>query len=237
MEDGATLADIAHAHGALCIVGADPICLGRISPPADYGADIVCGDIQSLGIHMNYGGGNAGFIASRNEEKFVREFPSRLFGITKTRVEGEYGFGDIAGNRTSMALRENGREFVGTGAALWGITAGVYLALMGPHGMREIADHILGKTRFARLAIGSVPGVEIRHVNQTSFREFVVNFDRSGRTVHEINKKLLKRGIFGGKDLSAEFPTLGQSALYCVTEMTSSDDLKALTDALREELA
>ena len=64
----------------------DPISLGVIAPPSHYGADIVCGDIQSLGIHMNYGGGCGGFIATRDEEKFVMEYPSRLFGITGTVI-------------------------------------------------------------------------------------------------------------------------------------------------------
>ena len=105
--------------------------------PSNTARDIACGDIQSLGIHMNYGGGQAGFIATRDEEKFVMEFPSRLFGVATTSVEGEYGFGDVAYERTSFAVREEGKEWVGTAAALWGITAGVYLALMGPQGMRR----------------------------------------------------------------------------------------------------
>ena len=96
---------IAHAGGAIFVVGADPISLGVISPPVEYGGDIVCGDIQPLGIHMNYGGGHAGFIASRDEEQYVMEFPSRLFGVATTSVEGEYGFGDVSYDRTSFAAR------------------------------------------------------------------------------------------------------------------------------------
>ena len=92
---------------------------------------------------MQFGGGQAGFIATRDEEKYVMEYPSRLFGITSTRVPGEYGFGDVAYERTSFARREEGKEWVGTAAALWGITAGVYLALMGPQGMVEIGEAIL----------------------------------------------------------------------------------------------
>ena len=132
-SQGKTISDIAHEKGALGVVGVDPTSLGVLTPPSNYGADIVCGDIQGLGMHLNYGGGLAGFIATRDEKEFVMEFPSRLFGITKTAVEGEYGFGDVAYERTSFAHREEGKEFVGTAAALWGITAGVYLSLMGPN--------------------------------------------------------------------------------------------------------
>lgn len=234
LEDGKLLARIAHEHGALCVVGADPISLGVLNPPGNYGADIVCGDIQPLGLHMNYGGGNAGYIATRDEEKFVMEFPSRLFGIVPTSVEGEYGFGDVAFIRTSMAKREKGREFVGTGAALWGITAGVYLALMGPEGMREIGDTILLKTRYAMNAVASVPGLSVKFSQKPHFREFVVNFDKARCTISEVNAELLRHGIFGGLDVSADFPALGASALYCVTEMTSKQDIDRLVSILKK---
>jgi glycosyltransferase involved in cell wall biosynthesis len=72
----------------VCVVGAEPISLGILSPPADYGADIVCGDIQSLGMHMQFGGGQAGFIATRDDPRYVLEYPSRLFGIAPTGSAG-----------------------------------------------------------------------------------------------------------------------------------------------------
>ena len=93
--------------------------LSVLTPPSNYGADIVCGDIQAFGIHMQFGGGLAGFIATHDEERFVREYPSRLFGVTKTAVEGEWGFGDVFYDRTSFHGREEGKEYVGTAAALW----------------------------------------------------------------------------------------------------------------------
>ncbi|MCK7522234.1 MAG: hypothetical protein MZV64_33450 [Ignavibacteriales bacterium] len=84
------------------------------------------------------------------------EFPSRLFGVATTCVEGEYGFGDVAYERTSFAVREEGKEWVGTAAALWGITAGVYLALMGPQGMVETrtGDHAAGAIRHQKTESG-----------------------------------------------------------------------------------
>jgi glycine dehydrogenase subunit 1 len=148
---GHAISDLAHEHGALSVVGTDPIALGVLAPPADYGADIACGDIQCLGVPMNFGGGLAGFIASHDEERVVMEYPSRLFGIAPTRVPGEYGFGDVAYERTSFAIREEGKEWVGTAAALWGITAGVYLALMGPQGMAQIGESILSRSAAHRV--------------------------------------------------------------------------------------
>jgi glycine dehydrogenase subunit 1 len=237
IEPGKAIADLAHKHGALCVTGVDPITLGVLTPPADYGADIVCGDIQPLGMHMQFGGGHGGFIATHDDERFIRELPSRLYGIAPTRVQGEYGFGDVAFERTSLALREKGTEFVGTAAAIWGITAGVYLALMGPAGMRELGEGILYRSRYAALELSKIPGVRAPHLAAPFFREFVVQFPKDGKPAPEINRALLERHIFGGKPLGREFPAMGNCALFCFTELHSKDDIDRLAAALREVLA
>ena len=231
---GDEIAELAHQYGALCVVAVNPLSLGVLTPPADYGADLVCGDIQPLGVHMQFGGGHGGFIASHDEERIVMEYPSRLFGLAPTRVPGEYGFGDVAYERTSFAVREEGKEWVGTAAALWGITAGVYLALMGPQGMAEIGEGIMARARYAMIQLDGIEGVRAPVFRSPHFQEFVANFDRTGKTVAQINRELLARGIFGGKDLSPEFPELGQSALYCVTEVHTQPDIDRLADAIRE---
>jgi len=228
------IAELAHHHGALCVVNVEPISLGVLNPPVEYGADIVCGDIQSLGMHMSFGGGHAGFIATRDEEQYVMEYPSRLFGIAPTIVEGEYGFGDVAYERTSFAKREGGKEWVGTASALWGITAGVYLALMGPQGMYDVGEAIMQRTRYTMNKIDQIEGLQVMFSSAPHFREFVVNFDGAGKEAAQVNQDLLERGIFGGKDLSTEFPKLGESALYCVTEVHSLEDIDRLVDSLVE---
>lgn len=235
-SQGAQIAEMAHSHRALCLTGVDPSSLGVLAPPSAYGADLVSGDLQPLGVHQNYGGGQAGFIASRDELAFVSEYPSRLFGITHTSVPGEYGFGDVAYERTSFAQREQGNEWVGTGAALWAITAGVYLALMGPKGMQELGEGIMQRAKYAAQQIDRIPGVVSPSLSATPFKEFVVNFDGTELSVAEINRRLLESEIFGGLDLSAEFPQLGQSALYCVTEIHTQADIDQLASALQEAL-
>lgn len=229
------ISDMAHGVGALSLVGVDPITLGVVAPPADYGADIVCGDLQPLGIHMNYGGGQSGFMATRDEERFVMEFPSRLFGIAPTAKEGEYGFGDVAYDRTSFGhLREKAKEYVGTQSALWGITAGVYLATMGPRGMEDVGQAMMQNAQYAVSKLNEIPGVKANALDGLYMKEFVVDFSKTGKTVAEINQALLEKGIFGGKDISAEFPALGQAALYCVTEIHTCEDLDRLAAALAE---
>lgn len=231
---GKSAARIAHSKGGLCLVGVDPISLGILEPPGGYGADIVCGDIQSLGMHMHYGGGLAGFIATRDEKEFVMEYPSRLFGIARTSVEGEYGFGDVAYDRTSFSMREAGKEFVGTHSALWGITAAVYLALLGPAGMEKLARTILERSLYARNRINEVACLRSPLFASPHFKEFVVDFNGTGLSVGEVNHRLYKRGIFGGKDLSLEFEDLTGCALYCVTEMHTQSDIDRLAEALKD---
>ncbi len=162
------------------------------------------------------------------------EYPSRLFGVAPTTVEGEYGFGDVAYERTSFAKREGGKEWVGTASALWGITAGVYLALMGPQGMLEIGRAILQRTRYAMKMMAEIDGIQVLFSDSHHFREFVVNFDGTGKNVKAVNQALLQKGIFGGQDISAEYPEMGQSAIYCVTEIHSQADIARLVDTLAE---
>jgi len=235
-DQGESISKMAHDAGALSVVGADPISLGILTPPSQYGADIVCGDIQPLGMHMQFGGGQAGYIATRDEERFVMEYPSRLFGIESTSEAGEYGFGDVTFHRTSFADRENSKEFIGTATALWGITAGVYLALAGPQGMKDIGQTILQNSLYARKKISALDGVRFPFPGAHSFKEFVVDYSPSGKSVQDINQALLKEGIFGGLDISASFPDLGSAALICVTEIHKKEDIDRLVQALGKAL-
>ncbi len=236
-EKGSEIAALAHGRGALCVVDADPISLGILEPPVNYGADIVCGDIQPLGIHMHYGGGCAGYIATRDEERFIVQFPTYLYGITTPKDGRGYGWGRALNWRTSHGSREKANEYMGTAAALWAITAAVYLALMGPKGIKDIGETIICRTNYARQLLAEIEGVNPDVFKGSCFKEFVVNFDRASLSVVEINRALLKQGIFGGKDLSEDFPSLGQSALYCVTEMTTANDLEKLAAALKSIIA
>lgn len=235
--NGPEIVRLAHEAGALAVVSVDPSTLGVLAPPSTWGADIDCGDIQPLGIHQHFGGGHGGFIASADDPTVVMEYPSRLFGIAPTSVPGEYGFGDVAYERTSFAVREDGKEWVGTAAALWGITAGVYLALMGPQGMRDLGETCMARARYAMTRLAAIPGVRIPFRSTPHAKEFVVDLTGTGRTVAEVSARLRERGIFLGFDLSREQPSLGQSVLVAVTEVHAQADLDRLAAELAAELA
>ncbi|HKT55689.1 MAG TPA: aminomethyl-transferring glycine dehydrogenase subunit GcvPA [Microbacterium sp.] len=222
------LADAAHAVGAVVVVGTDPIGYGVLTPPALHGADIVTGDIQSLGLHQWYGGAHGGFIAVHDDPRFVMEMPSRLFGLATTDVEGEYGFGDVAYERTSFALREEGKEWVGTAAALWGIAAGVYLSLMGPQGMAELGELLLARTRYAQQALAAVPGVALGD-GALHLREFTVEL--TGATASGLVTALRAEGIEPG------VPVGTHTLLVCVTDATSQADIDRLASAVARHLS
>jgi len=231
--EGAEISALAHGAGAESVCGVDPISLGVLAPPSDYGVDIACGEAQPLGIHMHAGGGSCGFIASHDEERYVAEYPLRLVSVAGTSEPGEYGFGQALYERTSYMARENAKDWVGTTTALWGITAAVYMSLLGPEGIREVGETILQKSHYAAGLMAEIPGVKVPF--KGFFKEFPVTF--AGTTVKDVNKWLLRRRMLGGKDLSREFPALGQSALYCVTEVHTLEQIDALREALREALA
>lgn len=231
------IATIAHNAGALSVVGVDASSLGVIEAPAEYGADIVVGEAQPLGVRMQYSGGLCGFIASRDDPDFVMEYPYLMVSIAPGRTPGEWGFGWSTMARTSYDQRELSRDYTGTTQWLWGITAAVYLSLLGPTGMRELGEGITQRAHYAMRRLGHIPGVKAPLFRGYHFKEFVVNFDGTGKPVEDINRALRERGIFGGHDLSQELPDIGQSALYCVTEIHTKADIDRLADTLQEVLA
>jgi glycine dehydrogenase subunit 1 len=230
------IAAAAREAGALSVVGVDPLSLGVLEAPPRYGADIVCGELQPLGIHMHYGGGLAGFIASSDAERYVSEYPMFLIGVGPTAVEGEYGFGEVVWERTSYVQRGDSKEYTGTTQNLWAIAAGAYLALLGPHGLAELGQGIIQRARYAAGRLDTLRGVRAPALSAPFFKEFVVDFNDTGRSVAEIDAALRERGIFGGLDLSDQYPELGQSALVCVTEVHTKADIDHFANELAEVL-
>ena len=220
------LAELAHGAGALLVVGTDPVVYGVLEPPATQGADLTCGDIQSLGLGQWFGGAHAGYLACADDPRLVMELPSRLFGLTTTDVPGEIGFGDVAYERTSFAVREEGKEWVGTAAALWGIAAGVYLALMGPQGMRDLGETLALRTRYAQQRLAAIDGIELAD-DAFHLREFVIT---TPIPAAELVARCRARGVEPGI-------VRGDSELVvCVTEMHSRADIDRLSTVIEAAL-
>jgi glycine dehydrogenase subunit 1 len=228
----ARIAELAREYGAETIVGVDPLSLGVLAPPGSYGADIAVGSTQPLGVHMNCGGGVGGFIATRDEERYAREYPTLNVSLVPTRVEGEHGFAMTLFEQSSYGSREHGKDWTGNSVYLWAVVNATYMALVGPQGFVELGESILQRSHYAARRIAELPGVRVRWPG--FFKELVVDFTDTGRTVAEVNAALLARGIFGGGDLSQSHPSLAQCALYCVTEVHAQEDIDRLARELAE---
>lgn len=231
-ENSEELIKMAHRKGAIAIVNPSLSSLGIIEPPSNYGADITCGEIQELGIHMNYGGGCGGFIATRSEKEYIEQYPTYLYGIAKTKKDGQFGWGRALNYRCSHEGREEANEYFGTESGLWAIVAGVYLSLMGPKGMKELGELIISRSNYAAKRLSEIPKIKVNPSGGKFFQEFIIDFNNTGFTVKEINNRLLDFGIFGGKDLSNWFPEYGQIAMYCFGEKTDVYEIDKLYNAL-----
>jgi len=227
----------AHTHGAIFIVGVDPTSLGILKPPGDYGADIVVGEAQPLGNSMNFGGPLSGIFACRDDLKLIRQMPGRIIGMTTTMDGSRRGFCMALQTREQHIRREKATSNVCTNEALCAVASAVYMALLGPEGLRELCETIMHKANYAIHLLSKIDGVKAPVFKSTHFKEFTVNFDGTGLSVEEVNEKLLEQGIHGGKDVSKEFPELGKTAIYCVTEIHSKEEIEHLTAALEEILA
>ena len=230
------IAEMAHGHGALYIVSVDPSSLGVMRPPGDYDADIVVGSGQPLGLHMNYGGNSLGFFGCRSEQRYLDQLPGYVAAITTTIDGKDKAYLDTLWEKRHFFFqRENATSMIGSSSNLCAIGAAVYLSLLGPQGMRELGEGIIQRTTYAIQEISRIKRIQTPIFNAPHFKEFTIKFDRTGKTVKEVNRILLNRhGIVGGKDLSVDFPELGQSALFCVTEVHVSEDMDRLADAIRQ---
>jgi len=231
------ISEEAHAHGALFILGVDPTSLGILKPPGEYDADIVIGEAQPLGNAMNFGGPLLGIFACRGDMNLIRQMPGRIIGLTTTMDGGGQGFCMALQTREQHIRRERATSNICSNEALCAVASAVYMALLGPQGLRELGETIMYKANYAMRLISEIDGVKAPIFKSAHFKEFTVNFDGAGLSVKEVHKKLLQHKIHGGKDISKEVPELGQTAIYCVTEVHSKEEIERLAEVLKEVLA
>ncbi len=228
IEDIAPLAEIAHAAGALLVVGiTEGVSLGIVRPPAE--ADIVAMECQSFGVAPSFGGPHVGVIATR--EKFVRQLPGRLAGQASD-AEGHRGFVLTLATREQHIRREKATSNICTNEALFALAATIHLSLLGKEGLRELALQNLAKARFARDELTKIPGVRLAF-SGPSFNEFVLEFPRS---VKLINAALLRDKIIGPLAIGTAYPDLTKRGLVCVTEIISRAEIERFAACVKKIL-
>ena len=221
------LAEAAHAAGALLAVSANPLSLGLLTPPGDFGADIVTGEGQPLGLPLSYGGPYLGLFATRKE--YVRKMAGRLVGETVDN-RGQRAYVLTLTAREQHIRREKATSNICTNQGLMALAATVYLSILGKHGLREVAELCYHKAHYAAQQLQALPGYQLWS-QVPFFHEFVL---RCPRPVQEINEHLLEDGILGGYDLSQDYPQLENCMLVAVTEMNSKDEIDLLVSTLAE---
>ncbi len=234
VHDMDALAEIAHDAGSLFIVGVDPTSLGILKPPGRYNADIVVGEGQPLGNYVNYGGPLLGIFACRNEAQLVRQMPGRLVGLTTTKDGEKQGYCMVLQTREQHIRREKATSNICTNHALCALRAAIYMALMGGGGFRRLGEQLFTITLYATQRLSSVDGVRTPVFRGCHFKDFTVNFDGTEKKGSKISKRLLEWGILGGRPLERDYPELGDTFLYAVTEMHTRGDVDTLCDALKE---
>jgi len=225
------IAELAHEVGALFVVGVNPISLGLLKAPGDYGADVVVGEGQPLGNPISFGGPLLGIFACRRDQKILRQMPGRIIGMTTSLDGRTRGYVMTLQTREQHIRRERATSNICSNEALCAVAATVYLATLGPRGLRELAEVCAANARYAMKKLSAIEGLSAPIFSSPHFNEFTLRVENAKITIKEFNKELLARGIQGGKPLMQEFPELGEASLLCVTEIHSKDDIDRLAMA------
>jgi len=228
LEPMAEAARLAHVGGALFVAVVEPVSLAVLAPPGAYGADIAAGDGQPLGIPLQYGGPYLGILAA--SEPLVRQVPGRLVGRT-TDVDGRRAFVMTLRAREQDIRREKAASNICTNQALCALAASVYLATIGPHGLRDVAA--LGAARARELETALAAAGATRVHAAPYLNEFAVHVPDAPR----VHAALLGHGVLAGLPLARWFPddpVLADALLVCATEVTTSDEIEIFAWALGE---
>ncbi|RPI34254.1 MAG: aminomethyl-transferring glycine dehydrogenase subunit GcvPA [Chloroflexota bacterium] len=225
--DYRSLADAVHAAGALFAVATNPLALGLLTPPGEFGADIVTAEGQPLGIPLSYGGPYLGLFATRQE--YVRKMAGRLVGETIDN-RGQRAYVLTLTAREQHIRREKATSNICTNQGLIALAATVYMSLLGKHGLRQVAELCYQKAHYAAKEITSLPGFELWS-KDPFFHEFVV---RCPQPAAKINEHLLDHSIIGGYEPGKDYPGMENHLLIAVTEMNTREDIDLLVDALAE---
>lgn len=218
------MSDLAHEQKALFVVSSNPLALGALTPPGQFGADIVVGDAQVFGISSNFGGPHCGYFAVT--DKLMRKVPGRLVGQTVDE-NGKRGFVLTLQAREQHIRRDKATSNICSNQALNALAASVAMTALGKKGVKEIALANIQKAHYAKQQLKS-NGVKVVWEGP-SFNEFVVELPIS---VKKANKKLLDQGIIGGYDLGRDYNETDRHMLVCVTELRTKEEIDSFAKEL-----
>lgn len=227
IRDYSEFAQKVHEKGALLAVSVNPLSLGYLTPPGEFGADIVTGEGQPLGIPLSFGGPYLGLFATKKD--FIRKLAGRLVGETVDK-DGNKGYVLTLTAREQHIRREKATSNICTNQGLIALAATVYMSLLGKSGLQQVAKLNFNKAHYAASQINQLSDFEVIQ-SDPFFNEFVV---KCPMPVEEINALLLDYDILGGYDLSKDFPELENHMLVAVTEVISKEEIDYFVNSLNE---
>jgi glycine dehydrogenase subunit 1 len=226
-EDIEKISKIVKDAGSLLVVGVDPISLGIIKSPGEYGADIVIGEGRALGNSMDFGGSSLGLFSCKKD--YLRQMPGRIIGLTKDS-EGKRAFTMTLQTREQHIRRGRATSNICTNEGLCALNACVYISLIGANGFTNLSKKNFENAQILEEEITKLKGYE-KVFSGSHFNEFVIRYPDK---VDKINKKLLIKNILGGISLEKDYPELENCALFGITEINSKKDVGRLITSLKE---
>ena len=222
LEEMEKAAEMIHSVGAKLIAGCNPIALGLLKTPAEQGADIAVGEGQHLGMPLSFGGPYLGFMAAT--QAMMRKLPGRIVGET-VDVDGKRAFVLTLQAREQHIRREKASSNICSNQALCALTASVYLATVGPDGLKQAASLCYQKAHYLAQQLCSIPGVSLRY-SGTFFHEFVTDQKDSDKLLSALEQQ----GILGG------YPLADGGILWCATEKNTKEEMDRVVEIIRKEL-
>ena len=219
LEDAEVLGRLVHETGAKYVMGVNPVALGILKTPAEQGADIAVGEGQPLGMPLAFGGPYLGFMACTTA--MMRKLPGRIVGET-VDTNGHRAFVLTLQAREQHIRREKASSNICSNQALCAMTAAVYMASMGPDGLREVATQCLSKAHYAASKMNEIAGFKLRYSGEF-FHEFMTECPGEAT---KILSKLERKGLLGG------YPE-ENGILWCVTEMNAKEEIDNLVEILK----
>ena len=222
LEAAPELAAAANEAEALAVAHVDPISLGVLEPPGNYGCAIAIGEGQSAGNYLSYGGPHYGFLAARSE--FIRRMPGRIVGET-TDAAGDRGYVLTLQTREQHIRREKATSNITTNQTLLALAGLVYLSWLGPEGLREVGETCMSLAEHAKERLG----LPLAFADRQTFKEFAV---RVGRPAHEVVRAAREHGVHPGYPLGRDYPGMDDVLLVALTEKRTPDEIDRLAEVL-----
>lgn len=228
------MAEIAKKNGSLFVVGVEPTSLGILEPPGSYGADIMVGEGQPLGIPMNYGGPSLGIFAAKGELGFLRQMPGRIIGMTNEKNGSRNGFVMVLQTREQHIRREKATSNICTNQALMAIAAAAYMSLLGKDGFVRLAKTIASNSHYVAKRIQETGKYESPYLESEFYCDFTIRRKDGGKAGQKLYEELARKKVNAALPLEWFYQNMKDVSLISVTEAHLKRDVDRLVSALKE---